>query len=428
MATAVLIRATPITEAMIVSNSAVESYSLLVVRGSAPPESQRIWTIYEEGSIWRSANTFRLYESIVPTYDRISCTFTNLSPITFTSTGHGLANGQVLTSLGARDDGTSVCPEDLDIGCPFWVVNATANTFQLALSKDVDASLVGVDLGAAGSGVLYFRKGDTGSQYWNNASLPGDNDYETQLDATITDLGDDTIVTPRWLDIGPDNKHAMFDARNTSATTAADELVVVLQPGRCDSVGLQGLVGYSLQVVMNDGVSDVYDNTILLNEGAGASSWHSWFFGGRSLRDTVLLTDLPLGPIDPTITVTVSGPGQTVEIATLVVGTKFEIGATQRGMTLGLVDYSTKEADEFGEFSFVERSSANKADAVAFLANGRVDIVHRVLRAYRATPTFWGLASDHFDASAFLGFYREFNIEIAYPTHSLVSIQLEGMT
>jgi hypothetical protein len=417
---AIMIRPLTLDVTMITTN-AVESYTDVDYHVLFNPETQHIYTIYNYGNIVRDADNNRLFQSIVPDYQRLSCTMTNANPIVVTSTAHGLANGDMITFIEAR--GGDTIAEDVRIGSPCWVRNVATNTFEFANDRDEDSNSVGVILGDPGSGVAYFRVGDTNSAYWNPTVPPGDDTYSESLADLIIDLGDVSIVSPRWLDLGPDNAMAMFDGYNNTTTTFATTADVTIDPGaRFDALGMTGLVGAEARVVINDGVSDVYDETYSLINNGEVVDYYSFFFGYRGQIASLVVDDLPTETLAPVLTVT--GPSA---IGNLSIGKQFEIGGFQYGLDLGSRSFSTIAIDEtFGNYAVTRRRTAKRAIGQAMIENTRIDPVKNVLDAYDGIPVFWRIV-EGYDATIIFGFYRAFNIEVRYLLHSLISYEIEGV-
>ena len=67
-------------------------------------------------------------------------------------------------------------------------------------------------------------------------------------------LGNTPSTSPLyWLDIGPNNIHAMFDNQISTATISATPLNVVFKPGIFNSLALIGLSGNQVSVTVRDG-------------------------------------------------------------------------------------------------------------------------------------------------------------------------------
>lgn len=253
--------------------------------------------------------------------------------------------------------------------------------------------------------------------------------YESLIDGNLNkDPTDAANLFPAdgavWMDIGPSNVWAMFDESNGTATQRADELEVVLTPPRVDSMGFAGLVGTSIRIVINDGTSDIYDRTVRLVSAPGALGWWAWLFEERVQKRSFLLTDLPAIP-NPIITVTLTGAGSTVQFGTIAIGRQLYIGETEFGLALSRRSYSTLEDNDLGFYTVKKRGGSRRINATLFIENARVDLIKQEIDALDAVPVFWAF-TDRFDASFAFGFYRRFDIEIAYATHSLATVQIEG--
>jgi hypothetical protein len=120
-------------------------------------------------------------------------------------------------------------------------------------------------------------------------------------------------------------------------------------------------------------------------------------------------------------------PADQVSCGTLLVGRQFDIGETEHGVDIGIIDYSRKETDQFGATSVVERAFAKRMTARVVMQTSAIDDVHRTLAAIRATPVLW-IGSESFESLTVFGFYKEFSIDLAYPTVSYCSLTIEGLT
>lgn len=250
-------------------------------------------------------------------------------------------------------------------------------------------------------------------------SLQGSN-LNHQPDLNLTGL------TPYWLDYGPTNRWAMFDNVVGTYTTATDELEIVLEPGRINSVGLLELTAAAVTITLTSGAETVYSHTASLTDGIPVADWYEYFFNEVEQRTDLVLTDLP-PYTDGVLTVTITGSG-TVACGMLVVGLASELGFTQYGCSLGIIDYSVKSTDEFGRTTVVERKYAKTLDATIDLDNAKIESVIKKLAAVRATPCLWvGVDDDFYTQLAVFGFYKDFKIQIPYPTTSTCSLQIEGM-
>jgi hypothetical protein len=232
-----------------------------------------------------------------------------------------------------------------------------------------------------------------------------------------------------WLDVGPTNKWAMFDSEISTATTATTTLTVVLKPGYVNSLALYGLVGQTLTVTVRDGLAGpvVYGPSVIALDGTIIADWYQYFFEPSVQLAEVALTDL-VPYQDAHITITLDGTG-TVECGICLIGTFYTLGDTEFGATVSIIDYSRKETDTFGVTTFVRRAYSKRMNARMMLDTAQINKVQRVLADLRATPCAWiGTDESGFEPLTVYGFYRDFSIDVAYPTKSYCSLEIEGLT
>jgi hypothetical protein len=244
-----------------------------------------------------------------------------------------------------------------------------------------------------------------------------------------SNLNNNPPSTPlAWADIGPDNTHAMFDGQISTATTATGSLVVTLSPGVCNSVALLGLVGSSARIKLLDAPSGntVYDKTVTL-EGSIVTDWYQYFYETFVQLDQVVLTDLP--PYGSSrLTVTLTGGGA-VQIGQLLFGAVYQLGDMQYGASAGITDYSRKDTDDFGKTTFVRRAYSKRLTGRLMLDLIQLNKVQRVLSDLRATPAVWiGVEDGAYLPLTVYGYYKDFSIEVSYPTTSYCSLEIEGLT
>jgi hypothetical protein len=171
----------------------------------------------------------------------------------------------------------------------------------------------------------------------------------------------------------------------------------------------------------------VYAQTVNL-DGTVIADWYQYFFEESvQLGDVVRINVPPYAGAQ--LNVSVHGSG-TVEIGNLLFGTFYDLGETEFGATAGITDYSVKEVDAFGDVTFVPRGFAKRISARMELSPAQMNKVQRVLADVRATPCVWLGADDQtlYAPLIVYGWYRDFSIDIAYPTTSFVSLEIEGLT
>lgn len=233
-------------------------------------------------------------------------------------------------------------------------------------------------------------------------------------------------VAPKWLDIAPTNRWGMFDSQVGTATTIANSMTVVLQPGSIDSLGLLQLAGDSVHVTMTSGGTIVYDQTYSLVYGGAITNWYSYFFDVINKKTDLVISDLPPYAVG-VLTITVNAASGNVSCGMCVVGQSFDLGSTQHGASVGIIDYSRKDIDAFGNPTVTKRKFVKKMEAKVMMDASIMDAAVIALSAWRSTPVLWIGADNLYTSLIIFGFYRDFSVEIAYPTMTLCSLTLEGI-
>jgi hypothetical protein len=269
-----------------------------------------------------------------------------------------------------------------------------------------------------------------GTTYAKNAKVDHGIHYFNSL--VNANTGNDPDTSPTfWENIAPDNKHAMFDGQvSTETTKATSPLTVTVACGIVNSVGLIGLTGSSVTITVRDnGASPpVYTRTVGL-DGTIITDWYMYFFEPFVQLGEVVLTDLP-PYLNGQITMSLSGGGA-VAIGELIVGTVYSLGdeALDQGATIGIIDYSRKDTDpDTGVTTFTRRAFSKRMSGQFLVDNVDMNGVQRILADIRAVPSvFIGSEETTYAPLVVYGFYRDFSIDIAYPTKSWCRVEVEGL-
>lgn len=230
--------------------------------------------------------------------------------------------------------------------------------------------------------------------------------------------------TTNWVEVGPTNRWKMFDRANESQTTKADSIVVVLTPGvLADSLAFENLDADTVRVEI---AGTSYDETVTLKTRV-VTNWYEYFFEPFTYKTAVVFSGLPLLTTN-VITITITKTGGTAKCGSCVLGLSKRIGGTQYGASAGIIDYSRKSTDAFGNTTVVERAYSKRINVSLWLPNAKVDEILRLLADYRATPVVWVGAGNLYGALIVYGYYRSFDIVIAYPNFSKCNLEIEGLT
>lgn len=250
-------------------------------------------------------------------------------------------------------------------------------------------------------------------------------------EALASTTGDTPETSPtKWLDLGATNRWRMFDSKVGTATTNTTSMVYVLEPGvMFNAMGFLELTAATVRVQVEDSIDGVvYDKTIVLTGELGYADWYSYFFEESDARPFAVFDGIPsyrLATI--TVTITAGAEGATAACGVCLLGQWYEFAdAVRYGASVGIVDYSKKSVDDFGNVQITQRDYSKRASWQYLINNRDLDKLQKVLAGLRATPALY-VGSSRFDATLIYGFYRGFDITIEYFNQSECSIELEGL-
>lgn len=253
--------------------------------------------------------------------------------------------------------------------------------------------------------------------------------YKSLVNSNLNQIPS-VVGSTYWLYIGPDNTHAMFDGQISTKTTSSTPLQVTIATGIINSVALLGLVGTTANVYLTDGatLNTVYSKTIAL-DGTILIDWYMYFFEPYVQKSDVVLTDVP--PYQSGYLTLVLTNTSSVSIGELMIGTVYGLGVNEleQGATIGIIDYSRKDTNATtGVTTFVQGAFSKRMSGQFLIDNAQLNQVQSVLASVRASPSIY-LGSEQADYSPLIvyGFYRDFSIDIAYPTKSFCRIEVEGL-
>lgn len=251
------------------------------------------------------------------------------------------------------------------------------------------------------------------------------------------------ILPASWLDLGADNQQAMFDKgaaqligdtqyqrsvyRIGTSTVNNGVIDVVIRPGQVvNAVALFGLKGQSVQVQLVDPVDGiVYDKTIKLIDPSAYGMWE-WLFKPIIKKTTMTLLDLPgYGTADLRIRI-FPDANNVAACSMLTTGTLQVLGTTCFGSSVGITDYSSKQVDDFGVETVIERGYRSKFTYDARLETKNLDTIFETLVALRAVPAVY-IGDESKSVTIQFGRYRELQIVLSGPTISECALEVGSL-
>lgn len=104
----------------------------------------------------------------------------------------------------------------------------------------------------------------------------------------------------------------------------------------------------------------------------------------------------------------------------------FDLGVTEATPTISIRDYSRRETDDFGETTVVPRGFSRKLSVKLLVPSDRVDAIQQHLASLRAQQATWQADATSEWLSP-VGFFRDFEIDLAGPPTSFCTLSIEGL-
>lgn len=269
--------------------------------------------------------------------------------------------------------------------------------------------------------------GATAYTVGNRVIRPNHHNYE-RLVAGTTATAPESDAT-NWLDLGYDNRWRPFDYISTTAASQAGSITYTFAPGQViNTVGVLNVVGTTVRCQMVDPIDGtVFDQTITLQAPPPGADWYSYFFSPIKAQTQVIFQSLP-SYLSASITITITAATGNASVGVILLGYGIYVGnGIQYGAQLGILDYSVKSKDAFGNYTLLQRAWSKRATWNVMVDNTALDDTQTLLAALRATPALW-IGTEQYQATVIYGFYKDFTITISYPTTSLCALQIEGLT
>lgn len=230
----------------------------------------------------------------------------------------------------------------------------------------------------------------------------------------------------KWVEVGPTNRWAAFDLSGGTFSTGTTMFEFVLTGDRIKAMAFLELDATNVRVrASSPALGQYYDESFSASDLSVIMDWFAYFTEGFKTSNDIIVQGIPQ-EMNSTYTITIEGTGE-ISVGTFLYGEDVSFGFTQYNAKAGIIDYSRKEVDQFGRIQLVKRAFSKRMDVTIFMDRSVTDKFYRFLTDVRATPALWIGAKDQFEMLNIFGFYRDFTIDIAYPSASLCTLSIEGI-
>lgn len=231
-----------------------------------------------------------------------------------------------------------------------------------------------------------------------------------------------------WVKVSETNRWKMFDQKTTSQTCSTDLIeVTLLGINTMDAIALLNMDCTSIDVNVTDGdATAIYNNTFDMVSVENVYDWYSYFFAPIIRKKDLVILDIP--PYAETIvTISINYTGSIAKCGTCLIGVKADLGFTRFGTKVSSIDYSIKEADDFGDFVLAERGFSKTMDVLAYLDKPFTDFTVNILNQFRATPVVY-IATEEYTSSYIYGVHKTYEVDYTHPNQNQLSVEVLGLS
>lgn len=252
--------------------------------------------------------------------------------------------------------------------------------------------------------------------------------YESLIGANTVPPDITQKVTTNWLRVSSTNKYKMFDQSIASQTQNAEYIECKLtNMGRFNAIYLGNLSASAVEITITNATNAViYTKIFSLIPKISRSSWWSYFYEKRVRSRDLYIDGLPFNA-SSNVNLKIINTGDTAKCGILLIGVNQVFGAAQYGAKFGIDDYSIKDKNAYGDISITERAYNKHINLTLWVETAKVDALANTLADYRAKFVLYR-AAPGFSSLIAYGYFQSFEGVISYPTHSIFTIDIQGIT
>jgi len=307
----------------------------------------------------------------------------------------------------------------------------------MKIVERVDISLTSTTVSASAldeyaSGTSYTSGDQVKVSFESDGTTPMFPVREYQATGSTTgDYPPDAAET-KWVELGAQNAHKMFDGQNNSKTTDSDSITVEFDAtGYVDCVAVFGMENVeSAELTIEAGGSTVYSSTKQLGSVSLDVGWYGYLYNNSSVYTKPSAVWYFSQVLNPTVTITLTGVGA-IAVAQAMPGSSWMIGSTLDGPQPRIRSFSTKEFDAtLGATTFVARDSVRSATYQFVIDNGDFDEAYgRMETLTNVLCLFDGNNEDtDYDSLRVYGWVEEYQPELLHPSKHPATLRVQGIS
>jgi hypothetical protein len=231
-----------------------------------------------------------------------------------------------------------------------------------------------------------------------------------------------------WLLVSATNRWKAFDNRIVDQTVKAGSITYRLTPGTfCTAMAFFGLLGEHVRIQVTDSIDGAtYDQTFTLLDTGHVIDYLTYCFSPPRQLTRLVVENIPLydtGYVDISIaSATESRVGE------IVLGPQSNIGESLVGSRLGIIDYSLKTVDDFGNTTLQQRAFADTVTFEVAFPTVDAERIKSLLSSLRARGAVYhdGEGFTNIGTLVF-GWPKQFGVDLVSQNTSFGSIEIEGL-
>lgn len=240
-----------------------------------------------------------------------------------------------------------------------------------------------------------------------------------------------------WTKIGSTNDWALFDDYTNTYSVGTDtddgtEIDITIRIDSADTISFFNLIGRTLELTLK---SD--DNTVLWNKIINlipntSTSWFEYYFGGPAdfiSKDLFFILPSPMYGNKLNIKITSSGICQ---LGMFKFGRSTFIGQTLYSPKFGIIDYSKKTTNDYGETSLSIGAYKKYCNIDLMVEKEDVDKVFTKLASFRGKSVVVvadnsDLEVEQFQSMLIFGFLNDWYITVEGPNYTVCTAEVTGL-
>ncbi len=267
--------------------------------------------------------------------------------------------------------------------------------------------------------------------------------WESLAAANTAEPGAETTVPLKWLDLGAINAMRMFDKgaaqlvgdkgaqrriyKIGTTTTNLNKIDFTVTPGQVVSaIALFGLTGYQATITITDPVDGLIRTTTVSLVDPSAKGMWEWLFKRVKRKTTLAILDLPAYGTASIRVVIDAGVGGVASCSMASIGPLNPVGETIFGTAAGITDYSTKDVDDFGNESMIERGYRDRVQFDVRIDTEDVFYQKTFLSSLRAKGAVF-IGDPARQETIIFGRYRDLQIVLSNPAVSECALDVGSL-